>query len=47
MDSKLKLCNKKPYQKPALTVFGDVHILTQSNSMTAANADGGMGNTKT
>jgi hypothetical protein len=34
---------RKPYETPALRVYGDVAALTRSVSNTSANADGGHG----
>ena len=35
-------CGKKPYEKPVLSVYGDIRTLTQSRSFMAGNLDGGM-----
>ena len=35
-------CSKKPYEKPALLVYGDIRSMTQARSFAAGNLDGKM-----
>lgn len=34
-------CDKKPYQKPTLRMYGDIRTMTQSTGKASSKADGG------
>jgi len=38
---------KKPYQTPALRVYGDLKVITQAVGMALVSDDGGKGDNKT
>jgi hypothetical protein len=47
-DSELVRPEKKPYTTPVMKVYGDMHAVTQTTTMTHKTMDGAMvGNTRT